>query len=260
MTGNQKLHALAQDQLIAHAFAIAITRIHQGLQQILAGRFVATLFDVFEQNGVGTGSHLFMLAQLAGGGKPGIQIGLKSLPNNELLDGTDGMADKVDVLVLQPGAKERSGDHREGNFHQVGVDIDGAATNLAVEIPEGLGYRVLHDRGQRIELLSIEAFLDETSLRAPGFSVGRKKTLSQKVPHPLYLNFRFSVVFRIGLQHVLNDSRIDGNNRLLEATQIEPEGVAEGVVVPAQDLNGVAGHGARIRHGANPGDDGDRRG
>jgi hypothetical protein len=32
MAGDQELHALAQDQFIAHAFAIAVTGIHQDLQ------------------------------------------------------------------------------------------------------------------------------------------------------------------------------------------------------------------------------------
>ena len=105
MAGDQKLHALAQDELIAHAFAIAVTRIHQSLQQIVAGRFVAALLDVFEQNGVRAGSHVFVPAQFARDGEPGIQIGLKGLPNDEFLDGADGMADKIDVFVLQPCAK-----------------------------------------------------------------------------------------------------------------------------------------------------------
>ena len=39
MPGDQQLHALAQHQRVAHTFAVAVTRIHQGLQQILAGRF-----------------------------------------------------------------------------------------------------------------------------------------------------------------------------------------------------------------------------
>src|SRR5277367_2777430 len=105
MSGNQKLHALAQNELIAHAFAIAVTRIHQSLQQIVAGWLIAALLYVFEQNGVGTGSHVFVSAQFAGDGEPGIQVGLKRLPDNELLDRTDGMADKIDVFILQPSAK-----------------------------------------------------------------------------------------------------------------------------------------------------------
>ena len=82
MAGDQKLHALAQDEFITHAFAIAVTRIHQSLQQIVAGWFVAALPYVFEQNGVGAGSHVFVSAQFARDGEPGIQIGLKGLPDN----------------------------------------------------------------------------------------------------------------------------------------------------------------------------------
>jgi len=48
-------------------------------------------------------------------------------------------------------------------------------------------------------LRSIEAFLDETPLRAPGFSVGGEKTFPKEVAHALYLNFGFLVVLRIGL-------------------------------------------------------------
>ena len=105
MAGNQKLHTLAQDELIAHAFAIAVTRIHQSLQQIVAGRFVAALPDIFEQNGVRASSHIFVSAQFARDGEPGIQIGLKGLPNNEFLDGADGTADKIDVFILRTGAE-----------------------------------------------------------------------------------------------------------------------------------------------------------
>src|SRR5208282_2329670 len=105
MSSNEKLHALAQDELIAHAFAIAVTRIHQSLQQVVAGWFVAALLYVFEQNGVGAGSHVFVSAQFAREGEPWIQIGLKGLPDNEFLDGADGMADKIDVFILQPCAK-----------------------------------------------------------------------------------------------------------------------------------------------------------
>src|ERR1700687_1928457 len=105
MSSNQKLHALAQDELIAHALAIAVTRIHQSLQQIVARWFVAAFPYVFEQNSVGAGSHVFVSAQFARDGEPGIQIGLKSLPDNKFLDGADGMADKIDVFILQPRAK-----------------------------------------------------------------------------------------------------------------------------------------------------------
>jgi hypothetical protein len=132
--------------------------------------------------------------------------------------------------------------------------------DLSIEIPQRLGKGVLHDGGQRIKLLSIEALLDETPLRAPGFSVGREKTFPQEVAHPLYLNFGFLVVLRIGLQHVLNDSGIDGNDRLLETTYIEPECVAEGFVVPGQNRHGIAGHCGRIRKAAKSGNNWDRGG
>ena len=142
----------------------------------------------------------------------------------------------------------------------MGVDIDGADTDLSVEIPQRLGEGVLHDRGQNVQLFSIETLLDETPLRAPGFSVGGEKTFAQEVAHPLHLNFGFLVVLRIGLQHVLNDSGIDGNDRLFETTQIEPECVAEGFGVLGQNLHRIAGHRARIRKGAKSGNNGDRRG
>jgi hypothetical protein len=87
---------------------------------------------------------------------------------------------------------------------------------LSVEIPQRLGEGVLHDRGQSLELLSIEALLDETPLRAPGFSVGGEKTFAQEVAHPLYLNFGLLVILRIGLQHVLNDGGIGRNDGLFE--------------------------------------------
>jgi hypothetical protein len=259
MAGNQELHALAQDEFIGHALAIAVTRIHQSLQQIVAGRFVAALLDVFEQNGVRAGSHVFVFAKLARDGEPGIQIGLKGLPNDEFLDRADRTADKIDVSILQACAKKRSRDHRESDFHQVGVDIDGTTADLSIEIPQRFGERVLHDRGERIELLSIESRLDETPLRTPGFSVRREKTFSQEVAHALYLNFGFLVVLRIGFQYVLNHNRIDGNYRLLETTNPEPECVAEDLVVPGQHLHGITGHGARIHKAAKSGNNGDRR-
>ena len=193
-------------------------------------------------------------------GKPGIQVGLKGLPNDKFLDGADGMADEVDVFVLQPGAKQRSGDHREGHLHQVGVDIDGADTDLSVEIPQRLGEGVLHDRGQSLKLFSIETLLDKTPLCAPGFPVGGEKTFAQEVAHPLYLNFGFLVIFRVGLQYVLNDGGIGSNDGLFKATQIEPECVAEEFGVLRQDLHGIAGHRARIRKGAKSGNNGYRCG
>ena len=131
---------------------------------------------------------------------------------------------------------------------------------MSVEIPQRLGEGVLHDRGQSIELLSIEALLDEAPLRAPGFPVGGEKTFAQEVAHPLHLNFGFVVVLRIGLQHVLNDGGIGGNDRLFETAQIEPECVAEEFGVLGQNLHGIAGHRARIRKGAKSGNNGYRCG
>ena len=226
MAGDQQLHALAQHQLIAHAFAVAITGIHQVLKQIVAGRLVAALLDVRHQNAVGADSHLFVFAQVARSGEPGIQVRLNGLPNDKFLDRADGMAYEVDVFFLQPGAKQRSGDHRKRHFHQLGVDIDGAGMDLSVEIFQRLGEGILHDRGQSIQLLSIETLLDKAPLRFPGLPVGGEKAFAQEVPHPLYLDLGFLVILRIGLQHVLNDAGIGRNDGLFNATQIEPEGVA----------------------------------
>ncbi len=129
---------------------------------------------------------------------------------------------------FKPGAKQRPADHPEGNFHQVGVDIDGADTGLSVEIPQRVGEGVLHDRGQNFQLLSIETLLDEAPLRAPDFPVAGEKTLAQEMAHPLHLNLGFVVVLRIRLQHVLNDDGIGGYDGLLDAAKIESEGVADG--------------------------------
>ena len=260
MAGDQQLHALAQDQLIAHAFAVAVAGIHQGLQQVVAGLLVAALLDVVHQNAVGAGAHLFVFAQFAGDGKPGIHVGLKGLPNDEFLDGADGVADEVDVFVFQLGAEQRPGDHGEGHFHQVGVNIDGAGTGLSFEIPQRLGERVLHDRGESLELFSIETLLDQAPLSAPGFTVGGEKAFAQEVAHPLYLNFRFLVVLRVGLQYVLNDVGIGGDDGLFKAAYIEPECVAEEFGVLCQDLHGIADHGGRVRKGTKSGNDGYRRG
>ena len=254
MAGNQKLHALAQDEFIAHASAIAVARIHQCLQQIVAGRFVAALADVFKQNGVRAGAHVFVFAQFARNCKIGIQVGLKGLPNDKSLDGADGMADEVDVFVLQPRAEQRSGDHREGHFHQVGVDIDRADLGLPVEVPQRVGERVLHDRRKNLKLFSLEPPLDKTTLRAPGLSVGGQKTFAQEVPHPLYLNFGLLVILRIGLQHVLNDGGISSGDGLFNAAQLEPECVAKEFVVLGQHVYGIDGHRTRIREGSKSGD------
>ena len=246
MAGDQQLHALAQDQLIAHAFAVAVAGVHQDLQQIVAGRLLAALPDVVEQNAVGARSHFFVSAQFAGDGKPGIQVGLNGLTNHKFLNGRNGPADEADIFFFQPGAEQRPGDHPEGHFHQVGVDIDGANTGLSVEIPQRLGERVLHDGGQNVQLFSIETFLDEAPLRAPDFPVAGEKAFAQEVAHPLHLNFGFVVVLRIGLQHVLNDGGIGGYDGLFDAAKIEPECVAEEFGVLRKNLYRIAGHRARI--------------
>ena len=109
-------------------------------------------------------------------------------------------------------------------------------------------------------MFSIETLLDETPLRAPGFPVGGEKTFAQEVAHPLHLNFGFLVVLRIGLQHVLNDGGIGGDDGLFNAAKIEPECVAEEFGVLRQHLYGIAGHRARIRKGAKSGNNGYRCG
>jgi hypothetical protein len=104
-------------------------------------------------------------------------------------------------------------------------------------------------------LFSIEALLNETPLRSPGFSMGGEKTFAQEVAHSLYLNIRFLVILRIGLQHVLNDGGIGRDDGFFQTTQIEFERIAEEFGVPGQNLYGIADHGERIRKGAGPGND-----
>ena len=58
--------------------------------------------------------------------------------------------DDVNVVVFQPGSEQRSPDHAEGHLHEVGVDVDGAASGLPVEIPHRVGKRILHDRGENV--------------------------------------------------------------------------------------------------------------
>src|ERR1700733_441314 len=144
--------------------------------------------DIVEQNAVGAGSHFLVSAQFARDSKPGIQIGLNGLTNHKFLDGRDGQTDEVDVFVFQPGAKQRSAYHSEGNPHQVWVDIDRTQTGLPVEISQRVREGVLHDRGQNFQLFSIETLLDEAPLRAPDFAVAGEKTLAQEMAHPLNLN------------------------------------------------------------------------
>ena len=75
-------------------------------------------------------------------------------------------------------------------------------------------------------MFAIETLLDKTPLCAPGFPVGGEKAFAQEVAHPLHLNFRFLVVLRVGLQHMLNDGGIGSNDGFFKATYIEPECVA----------------------------------
>jgi hypothetical protein len=84
--------------------------------------------------------------------------------------------------------------------------------------------------------------------------VPSEKTFPQEVAHPLYLNFGFLIVLRIGLQHVLNDSGIGRDDGLFDPAQVEAEGVAEEFVVLRQHMDGIGSHRARIRKGSKSGD------
>ncbi len=119
--------------------------------------------------------------------------------------------------------------------------------NLGVEVAQRIGHRVLHDGRQRFKLLRSETLLDEPPLVAPGVSLGGEQTLSQEVAHALHLNFGLMVVLRVRLQHMLNDGRIDGDDRFFETTQIDTEGVPVRLGIPGQNLCGIAGHCGRIR-------------
>ena len=114
--------------------------------------------------------------------------------------------------------------------------------------------------GQSFELFAIETLLDQAPLRAPGFPVGGEKALAQEVAHPLHLNVGLVIILRIGLQHVLNDGGIGGDDGLFNAAQIEPERVAEEFGVLRQNLHRIGGHRARIREGAESGNNGNRCG
>src|SRR5580704_17433654 len=256
MAGDQQLHALAEDQLIAHAMAVAVAGIHQDLQQIVAGGLLAPPLDVVEQNAERAGAHFLVSAQFARDGKPGIQVGLNGLANHEFLDGRDGQADEVDVFLFQPGAKQRSADHREGDLHHERVDIDRAEPGLPVKVPQRGGEGVLHDRGQNFELFSLKSRLDEAALRAPGLPLSGEKTLAQEVAHPLLLDLGLIVVLRIRLQHMLNHHGIDGDNGLLDAAKIEAEGVAVEFDVLGKNLYGIVRYRARIQEGLESGDGG----
>src|ERR1700683_1880388 len=256
MAGDQQLHALAEDQLIAHALAVAVASIHQDLQQIVAGGLLAPPPDVVEQKAEGAGSHFLVPAQFSRDGKPRIQVGLNGLANHKFLHGRDGNADEVDVLLFQSGAKQRPAYHREGNFHHEGIDIDRAEPGLSVEVPQRVGQGVLHDRGQNFQLLSLKTGLDEAPLCAPSLPFSGKKTLAQEVAHALHLNLGLAVVLRIRLQHLLNDDGIGGYDGLLDTAKIESEGVALERCVLRENLYRIAGHRARIQEGAKSGDGG----
>jgi hypothetical protein len=86
--------------------------------------------------------------------------------------------------------------------------------------------------------------------------VGCEKTFAQEVAHALYLNFGFLIIFRIGLQYVLNDGGIGGDDGLFQATQVELEGVAILCDVFGQNLYRIAGHRARIGKGLKSGNNG----
>ena len=144
----------------------------------------------------------------------------------------------------------------EGHLHQLWIDIDGAETHLAIEVAQRIAKRVLHDRRQGIELLAVEAFLDETPLRAPRLSMGGEQAFAQEVAHSLHLDLGLLVVLPIGLQHVLNDRRIDGDDSLFQAAQINPEGIAELLVVLRQNPHGIVEHRARVREAAQAGNRG----
>ena len=76
---------------------------------------------------------------------------------------------------------------------------------------------------QSIKLFAVETLLDKTPLRPPCLSVGSEKTLTQEVAHPFYLNFGFLIIFGVGLQYVLNDRGIDGDDGLFQTADEEPE-------------------------------------
>ena len=101
---NEKLHALAEDEFVAHTLTVGVPRVHQRLQQVGTGRFVPPRLDVLEQNRIRARTHLLVLAEFSRNGEPGVEIGLKGLPDDEFLDGADGLTDKLDVFIPEPSA------------------------------------------------------------------------------------------------------------------------------------------------------------
>ena len=63
----------------------------------------------FDQDRVCAGAHFFVLAEFAGDGEPRVQIGLERLANDEFLNGTDGVADQVDVFFFEPRTERGNG-------------------------------------------------------------------------------------------------------------------------------------------------------
>ena len=105
MTGHQQLHAFAQHQRVAHAFAVCVARVHQALQQITAWRLKATGLNVVEQYAIRVLAHIFVLLQLTRHREPGVQVGLQGLAHNELLHGADGTANEVYVFTFEARAE-----------------------------------------------------------------------------------------------------------------------------------------------------------
>ena len=194
-----------------------------------------------------------MPAQGARSGKPRVHVRLQRLPDDELLHRANGVAHQRDVLILEVRPEQRTGDHGEGHLHEVGVDVDGAVTNLRVELLHGFGERILHDRGERIELFAVETLLNQTTLRAPGFAVGCQQPLAQEVPHPFHLDVGLLVVLRIGLQNVLHDRRAGRDDGLFKAAQVELKRFTVPLCVGGEDFNRIGDDGAGIREGAETG-------
>ncbi len=188
MAGDEQVHALAEDQAIAHCRTVTIAGIHQGLEQIAAGRFVAPFLDVLDENSIGAGPHLLMLSQFSVDGKQGIQVRLQGLADDEFLNCGDRMTDEVDVFFLEFGAEERAGNHGEGHLHYVRVDVNGAQSGLSVEFTEGVVEGLAQENGEFLELFAIETFLDQTAVYAPCFALGGEQAAAQKVAHTLFLN------------------------------------------------------------------------